>query len=115
MMELGTVFNEVKLTQAKALAEQHMSPDEYQYLVTNIYRTWWAKQANLVTQGQSFSQATTDGWKQQLATLDQQLQQANLTGDQKKSLRQTRDQVQAQMDNISKSGPMQQLNARQDV
>ena len=115
MMELGTLFNQVKLTQANALVEQHMSPDEYQYLVTNIYRTWWAKQANLVTQGQSFSQATTDQWKQQLATLDQQLQQTNLTEDQKKVLQQQRDAIQTQLDNISKSGPMQQMNAVQDV
>lgn len=115
MMELGNTFNEVKLAQANALAEQHMSPDEYAYLVTNVYRTWWAKMANQVTQGQSFSQATVDQLKQSLASLDQQLQAPNLTEDQKKALQQTRDGIQAQLDNISKSAPMAQLDAMQNV
>jgi hypothetical protein len=39
-----TVFNELRLASAQALADHHMSEAEYQFMVENVYQSMWASE-----------------------------------------------------------------------
>lgn len=56
-----SVFGEIRLVQAKALADAGMSEDEYRYMVETVYKTLWAAAVSGASDGQSVSEATAEG------------------------------------------------------
>lgn len=65
LSDLGAMFgliNELRQVQAQALADLGMSTAEYQYLVTNIYKTMWASEFAKSTGGKSVSQAAGEAY-----------------------------------------------------
>lgn len=95
-MQLGSLVEEVKLTQAKALEDQRMSPDEYTYLVTVVYTNWAAKLSKDVLDSKAM-QESVDRASESIAELDKQLQDTNISEEQKKYLQQTRDAMATQL------------------
>jgi len=59
-----SVINEVRLAQAKALAQAGMSEDEYRYMVETVYKTLWASAMAEASEGKSVSEATAEGMDQ---------------------------------------------------
>lgn len=55
-------INELRQAQAKAQADLGMSSDEYQFMVTNIYKTMWASEIAKSTGGKSVSEATGEAY-----------------------------------------------------
>jgi hypothetical protein len=57
-------FGEIRMTQAQALAEVGMNPQEYAYLVGNVYRTYYASLVAQQSGGRQMSQVMGDLSKQ---------------------------------------------------
>jgi hypothetical protein len=111
IMNFGGMLNEVRMAQVKALEDQRMSPDEYTYMVTSIYKTWYAKGMKEALKGGTITGQSTDTLKQQIAMIDQQISQNNLPDEQKKALQDTRAQLQTQLDGIGQNKELQQMDA----
>jgi hypothetical protein len=56
------VITEVRTAQAEALADVGMSTAEYQYLVTQVYKSMWATEVAKSTGGKSVSEATGEAF-----------------------------------------------------
>ena len=54
------VLNEVRTTQAQALADVGMSEDEYHFMVEQVYKTLWASEVAKQSGGKSVSEAAGD-------------------------------------------------------
>ncbi len=111
IMNFGDMMNEVRIAQVNALQDQKMSPDEYTYMVTSIYKTWYAKGMKDMLKGGTLTGQSADTLKLQIAMLDQQLLQANLPDEQKKALQDTRTQLQTQLDGLGQNKELQQADA----
>ena len=111
IMNFGGMLNEVRMTQVKALEDQRMSPDEYAFMVSSIYKTWYAKGMKEALKGGTVTGQSRDALKQQIAMIDQQLSQATLTEEQKKAFQDTRSQLQTQLDGIGQNKELQQMDA----
>jgi hypothetical protein len=65
LSDVGAMFgliNELRQVQSQALADLGMSTSEYQYLVTNIYKTMWASEIAKSTGGKSASEAAGEAY-----------------------------------------------------
>jgi hypothetical protein len=64
MTTLAGAIQELRLTQAKALADVGLSPREYGYLVGAVYRTFYAHEIAAQSGGKQFSEVLGDAQKQ---------------------------------------------------
>jgi hypothetical protein len=95
-----SMIKDLRSAQAKALAEQHMSPDEYKYMVSAIYVTWATKVTKDVEPAMA---SAAEGFKKSLDQLDHQLADPNLSETAKEQLKKTKEAVQSQLDAIPKN------------
>lgn len=72
-------LNELRLAQAQALADLHMSEDEYRYMVQQVYKTLWAAEVAKSTGGRSVSEAAGDMYAKAADAMEQAARQAEQT------------------------------------
>jgi hypothetical protein len=63
------LITELRQAQAEALADLGMSTDEYQFMVTNVYKTMWASEVAKSTGGKSVSEATGEAYSKMAEAL----------------------------------------------
>lgn len=116
-MKVMEIINELKLAKVKALESQRMSEDEYNYITTAVYTSWFAKAAKEgLKDNKSYSEAANSQLQQQIDQIDKQLQDPNVPEETKKQLQSVRDTLVQQQKNISSDQSIQQMDKTlQDV
>jgi hypothetical protein len=94
-----SMMKELRVAQAKALEEQHMSLEEYRFMVTTVYVTWATKATKEVA---PMMNSTAEGLKKSIEEIDKQLADSNIPETAKEQLRQTKESMQSQLDSIPK-------------
>lgn len=97
------VLNEVRMKQAEALAEHHMGPDEYRYLVQMVYITWIASGTKDVLKDKSITQIGKEQLQTQIDNLDKQIKDPGTNDEVRKQLQSVRDQLQKQLDGLDQN------------
>jgi hypothetical protein len=95
-----SMIKDLRVAQAQALQEQHMSPDEYKYMVSEIYVTWATKVTKDVAPAMA---SAAEGLKKSLDQLDHQLADPNLSETAKEQLKRTKETLQSQLDAVPKN------------
>jgi hypothetical protein len=93
-----SLMNELRNAQANALAEQHMSVDEYNYIVTIVYTTWGSKMANEVKPAAA---SAVEGLKKTIQEMDKQIADPNTPEVLKEGLKKTKEGMEAQIKSYS--------------
>ncbi|MCI0413198.1 hypothetical protein L0222_10420 [bacterium] len=107
-------WKDLRAEHAKALAAQKMSPEEYQYIVNAVYKTWLASGTKEVLKDQSFSDAAEKNLRDMIESIDKQLKDPATPDGTKKALQTTRDQLQSQLDNLSKNSALKKMDSTLD-
>jgi hypothetical protein len=77
-------MKDMRLTQAKALQDQHMSLDEYRFMVTAVYLTWATKVTKDVA---PMMDSAAEGLKKSIGELDKQIADSNIPESAKEQLK----------------------------
>jgi hypothetical protein len=93
-----SLMNELKKTQLEALTEQHMSPDEYRYIVTMVYTTWGSKLAN---DAKPAANNAVEGLQKSIEELDKQIADPNTPDVLKEQLKKTKEAMEFQIKSYS--------------
>lgn len=115
------MLNELRTTQAQALADLRMSEDEYRYMVEQVYKTMWAAQVAKSTGGKSVSQAAGDMYTKAAESLEKAAQAAKAAeegadkaGDEgsEEAAEETKDQAREQAKEMRRQAEQAQEQAR---
>ena len=104
-------IKEVRQEHANALAQQKMSPEEYQYIVNQVYKTWMAQGTKDVLKGKSFNDVAKDGLKESIKKIDQQLADPGTPESAKSALKKTREELQSQLQNMDQNSFVKNLDS----
>ncbi len=105
------LLNDIRKAQIEALEQQRMSPDEYTYVVTAVYKTWFAKGAREALKDQgTATQAAAENLKKSIAEIDKQLQDPNTPEEAKKQLEATKQQLETQLQSIPQNTELKQID-----
>jgi glycyl-tRNA synthetase beta subunit len=107
-------WKEVRNEQANALAAQKMSPEEYQYIVNAVYKTWAASGTKEALKDQSFSDQAEKQLKESIESIDKQIQDPATNETVKKALQKTRDEMQKQLDSLPDNSMVKQMDETLD-
>lgn len=99
MNSLG-ILNDVHMAKVDSLQENHLGPDEYEYLTKMIYSTWAAATTKDALKDKSLKQLGSDTLKSQIEGLDKQINDPKANPEVKKQLQAVRDQLQKQLDEL---------------
>lgn len=111
------VLNEVRTTQAQALADVGMSENEYRFMVEQIYKTLWASEVAKQSGGKSVSEAAGEAYDKAADELEKTRQaaaaaaaqaspsagDASLTPEQKKALADEREAAKKGLEDLEKA------------
>lgn len=106
------MWNDIHMVQAQALEQQKMSPDEYSYVATSVYKTWLAKGARETMKQESFSEASADALKKSIAELDKQIQNPGTNEEVKKQLQQVKEGLETQLKSLPENQQIKQMDAQ---
>jgi hypothetical protein len=104
-------WKELRKEHADALAAQKMSPEEYQYIVQAVYKTWMASGTKEALKDKSFSETAEKQLKETIESIDKQLKDPATPDVSKQALQQTREQLQKQLDGIGQNSVVKQMDA----
>ncbi len=104
------LWKDVRTAQANALVRQKMPPEEYQYIVTGVYKTWAAAGTREALNDQTFADVANKQLKESIASLDQQIENPNTPEAAKPALKKTREELQQQLDNLPKNSTVNQMD-----
>ena len=108
------LWKDLRKEHTNALAAQKMSPEEYQYIVNAVYKTWFASGTKDVLKDQSFSDAAEKNLRDIIEGIDKQLKDPSTSEAKKKALQATRDQLQSQLENLSKNSALKKMDSTLD-
>jgi hypothetical protein len=106
-----TFIKEARQEHAKALENERMSPEEYQYIVDQVYRTWMASGTKDALKGKSFNDIAKTGLKESIKKIDQQLADPATPEAAKKALRKTREELQSQLQKVDQNSIVKNLDS----
>jgi hypothetical protein len=101
MRALNNIINGLRLARAEGLADQHMSEEEYGYLVASVYRTIWTAAAEKGT-GQPMSKLAEQAAERSADEADKAAEQPELPEESRKALRETARQMREQAEQARK-------------
>lgn len=105
------LINELKLVQVKELENQNMSPDEYTYIVTAVYSSWFAKAAKEgLKEHANYTDAANDALQKQIDELDKQIQDPNTPEESKEQLQQLKDTLETQKKTLGSDESLKQAD-----
>ena len=107
-------FKELRNEHANALAAQKMSPEEYQYVVNAVYKTWAASGTKEAMKDRTFSDQAEKHLKESIESIDKQLQDPATNDTVKQALQKTRDELQQQLDSLPENSMVKQMDATLD-
>jgi hypothetical protein len=107
-------FKELRTEHANALAAQKMSPEEYQYIVNAVYKTWAASGTKDAMKDQTFSDQAEKHLKESIESIDKQLKDPGTNETVKQALQKTRDELQQQLDSLPQNSVVKQMDATLD-
>jgi hypothetical protein len=94
------MINNLRMTQIHALEQQHMSKEEYDYILTTVYSTWFTQAARV---GLQYADQARDALQKQIDQIDQQLNDPSATEESRKQLQERRSVVVQQRDDLTKN------------
>ena len=94
-MEGFKILGEIRRDFLKSLKNHHMSPKEYSYLTTQIYQTYFAAAVEQMSQAMDSTQTS---YSQQIAQMEEQLKDPNLTTEMRQMLQTTLDSYKQMME-----------------
>ncbi len=106
------MWNDIHMVQVQELEKQKMSPDEYSYITTGVYKTWFAKGTREAMKHESFSEASADGLKKSIAALDKQIQDPATNEDLKKQLQKIKEGLESQLKSIGENQQIKEMDAQ---
>jgi hypothetical protein len=109
-----SMWKELRQEHTKALAAQKMSPEEYQYILNAVYKTWAAVGTKEALKNQSFADMGEKGLKEAIDRIDLQLKDPQTSEPAKKALQKTREELQKQLDHIDQNSAVKQLDETLD-
>lgn len=105
------LLNDIRKAQIDALERQRMSPEEYTYVVTAVYKTWFAKGAREALKDQGTAmQAAEEQMKKSIAELDRQIQDPATPEATRKQLQATKEQLETQLQNLPQNTELKQVD-----
>ncbi len=104
------MWNDVHMVQTQELEKQKMSPDEYSYIATGVYKTWFAKGTREAMKHESFSDASADGLKKSIAEIDKQIQDPSTNEEVKKQLQSVKEGLESQLKSIGENQPIKEMD-----
>jgi hypothetical protein len=107
-------WKDLRKEHTKALAAQKMSPEEYQYIVNAVYKTWFAAGTKEALKDQTFSDAAEKNLRDMIEGIDKQLKDPSTPDSAKKALQTTRDELQSQLENLSKNSAIKKMDSTLD-
>jgi hypothetical protein len=107
-------WKDLRKEHTNALQAQKMSPEEYQYIVNAVYKTWFAAGTKDALKDQSFSDAAEKNLRDMIEGIDKQLKDPSTPDATKKALQTTRDELQSQLDNLSKNSALKKMDSTLD-
>lgn len=87
------IINEIRLTQARALADRGMSSEEYHYLVEQVYKTLWASEMTKATGGKSISEAVSSSTDQAAREMERQAEQGEMPDQAREAMREAAERM----------------------
>jgi hypothetical protein len=93
-------IKEIREEHQKALDAQKMSPNEYEYIVNQVYKTWMATGAKDMLKDRSFKDVARSGLEESIDKIDRQLADPKTPETAKSALQKTREEFQKQMQNL---------------
>jgi hypothetical protein len=104
-------WKDVRAEHAKALVAQKMSPEEYQYIVNAVYKTWAAAGTKEALKDQSFSDTAEKNLRELIEGIDKQLKDPSTPDSTKKAVQKTRDELQSQLENVSENSALKKMDS----
>ena len=104
-------IKDVRNEQANALTAQKMSPEEYQYIVDAVYKTWMAAGTKDAMHNQSFNDLAQKELKESIEKIDQQLRDPKTPEPARKALQKTRDEMQSQLKHLPENSVVKQMDS----
>ena len=103
------LIQNLRMTQINALEEQHMSKDEYNYITTTVYTTYFSQLGKAAMQ---YADQASQMMEKQIEQIDEQLKNPSLSEDAKKELQSQRDALSKQRDELTKSDEVKKSEAQ---
>src|SRR3990172_7035098 len=88
------MWNEIRIAHANALEHQKMSPDEYSYIVSSVYRTWLTHGIREALKEESVAKETEMRLKQSIDEIDKQIAKPNTPEEARNALQQTKEALE---------------------
>jgi|GEM_PF-4450928 len=102
---------DIRKEHADALAEQKMSPEEYRYIVNEVYKTWMAAGTKDVLKDKSFRDVAQKELKDSIAKIDSQLADPSTPEAARKALQKTRDELQSQLQDLDQNSVVNTMDS----
>jgi hypothetical protein len=103
-------WKELRQEHTGALAAQKMSPEEYQYIVNAVYKTWMASGTKEALKDGSFEDTAEKHLKESIERIDNQLKDPQTPDAAKKALEKTRDELQQQLNTLPDNSFVKQMD-----
>jgi predicted Fe-Mo cluster-binding NifX family protein len=107
-------LKDIRKQHAEALATQKMSPEEYQYIVNAVYKTWMAAGTRDVLKDRSFSDVAKKELKDSISKIDHQLADPDTPEAARKALQKTRAEFQSQLQNLDQNSVVKKMDSTLD-
>ena len=107
-------WKDLRKEHANALAGQKMSPEEYEYVVNAVYKTWFAAGTKEALKDQTFSDTAEKQLRETIEGIDKQLKDPGTPETTKKALEKTRAELQSQLENISENTAIKKMDSTLD-